>query len=124
VTNTPAYEVHETRTADGTRVREFVNPGGFAGEHHRLPDPRPPPRGHGIDRAAHPPRGPLAVGGDQLFTSTPSATVYPTLGAPLGALQLSSSTFDWGLPFFLGRSVFVLFETRSAGSTTGPAVGF
>jgi Protein of unknown function (DUF2844) len=24
----PAYEVHETRTADGTRVREFVNPGG------------------------------------------------------------------------------------------------
>jgi hypothetical protein len=28
VTTTPAYEVHETRTADGTRLREFVNPAG------------------------------------------------------------------------------------------------
>ena len=28
------------------------------------------------------------------------------------------------LPFFYGRSVFVLFESRSLGSTTGPAVGF
>ena len=28
VTTTATYEVHETRTADGTRLREFVNPGG------------------------------------------------------------------------------------------------
>jgi len=61
---------------------------------------------------------------DQLFTTAPSATVYPGLAAPIGDLQLSSSGFDWGLPFFFGRSVFVLFETRSAASTTGPAIGF
>jgi len=28
VTSTSAYEVHETRTPDGTRLREFVNAGG------------------------------------------------------------------------------------------------
>jgi Protein of unknown function (DUF3443) len=61
---------------------------------------------------------------DQLFTTAPTATVYPTLSGPLGNLQLSSSAFDWGLPFFFGRSVFLLFETRSAGSTMGPAIGF
>jgi hypothetical protein len=32
--------------------------------------------------------------------------------------------FDWGLPFFYGRSVFVLFESHTAGAITGPAVGF
>jgi hypothetical protein len=61
---------------------------------------------------------------DQLFANSPSASVYPGLAAPIGDPQLSSSGFDWGLPFFFGRSVFVLFETRSVGSTTGPAVGF
>ncbi len=61
---------------------------------------------------------------DQLFTSAPDAAVFPTLAGPLGDFQLPSGTFDWGMPFFYGRSVFVLFEGRSAGSITGPAVGF
>jgi hypothetical protein len=28
--------------------------------------------------------------------------------------------FDWGLPFFLGRTVFIALEGKSAGSTSGP----
>jgi hypothetical protein len=28
--------------------------------------------------------------------------------------------FDWGLPFFFGRSVFVAIEGKSAGGSTGP----
>jgi hypothetical protein len=62
---------------------------------------------------------------DDLFNSAPAdSAVFPTLAGPLGGLQVPSGTFDWGMPFFFGRSVFVLFERRSAGSTTGPAVGF
>lgn len=40
---------------------------------------------------------------DQLFMNT-SNFVFPTLGGSNG------TTFDWGLPFFFGRSVFVAFE--------------
>src|SRR5579864_1616199 len=45
---------------------------------------------------------------DQLFMNT-SNFVFPTLGGSNG------TTFDWGLPFFFGRSVFVAFE-QPAGS--------
>lgn len=51
-----------------------------------------------------------------------------------GALAISNlgATFDGGvqgpidlgLPFFFGRSVFVLFDQRTLAGTTGPAVGF
>ncbi|HTS80672.1 MAG TPA: DUF3443 family protein [Myxococcaceae bacterium] len=61
---------------------------------------------------------------DQLFTTAPDAAVFPSLAGPLGGLQLSTRTFDWGLPFFYGRSVFVVFEGRVGGTTTGPAIGF
>jgi hypothetical protein len=61
---------------------------------------------------------------EQVFNSAPNAAAFPTLGGPFGSLQLPSGTFDWGMSFFFGRSVFVVFETRSAGSVQGPAVGF
>jgi hypothetical protein len=35
-----------------------------------------------------------------------------------------NSSFDWGLPFFFNRSVFVLFEQNSASGTSGPASAF
>lgn len=53
--------------------------------------------------------------------------VLPGLAGPIGTLNLSgTSAFDWGLPFFYGRPVYVLFEGRSssASSTMGPAVAF
>jgi hypothetical protein len=59
---------------------------------------------------------------ENLFASADSA--YANLGGPDSVANAPTSSFDWGLPFFYGRPVFVLFETRTAGSTTGPAVGF
>jgi len=47
---------------------------------------------------------------DQLFSIT-SDFVFPTLGGP------NPNTFDWGLPFFFGRKVFVGFEPPAG---TGP----
>jgi hypothetical protein len=61
---------------------------------------------------------------DQLFQLL--ATAYPNLAGPSSApnSQNNATTFDWGLPFFFGRSVYVLFETETVNGTTGPAVGF
>ena len=36
----------------------------------------------------------------------------------------SSTTFDWGLPFFLGRNVFVVREGENVGGSTDPFVAF
>jgi Protein of unknown function (DUF3443) len=61
---------------------------------------------------------------DQLFLV--DATAYPNLAGPNIAPngQNNGTTFDWGLPFFFGRSVYVLFETATVNGTSGPAVGF
>ena len=37
---------------------------------------------------------------------------------------LGTGYFDWGLPFFYGRTVFVAIEGRAAGSATGPYFAF
>jgi hypothetical protein len=49
---------------------------------------------------------------------------FPTLAGPNAAPNGQSSSFDWGLPFFFGRSVYVLFEGSSVNSTSGPAIAF
>lgn len=49
----------------------------------------------------------------QLFSSGNNA-VFPSLGGP------NPSTFDWGLPFFLGRTVFVAIEGRQTPAGAGP----
>ena len=53
-----------------------------------------------------------------------NATAYPTLAGPNSGLGATSGSFDWGLPFFYGRKVYVLFENGAIGGTSGPAVGF
>lgn len=53
---------------------------------------------------------------DQLDKS--SNAVFPTLAGP----SLGGGEFDWGLPFFLGRSVYVGFEGRDSPLGTGPYV--
>ncbi len=43
----------------------------------------------------------------------------------LTAIQASSTApIIWGLPFFFGRSVYVLFSGQVVSSVTGPAIGF
>jgi hypothetical protein len=52
-------------------------------------------------------------GGNAAFNDlagSATSTTPPSLGP----------TFDWGLPFFYGRSVFVAFEGSAVGATAGP----
>jgi hypothetical protein len=37
---------------------------------------------------------------------------------------LDRTSFDWGLPFFFGRSVYTVIEGRSVGSLRGPFYAF
>jgi Protein of unknown function (DUF3443) len=57
-----------------------------------------------------------------LFTKYTSYNLLPSLAGPAGAL----ATFDWGLPFFYGRTTFEAFEnaTVSNVSSAGPWVGW
>lgn len=50
---------------------------------------------------------------DSLFSNR-GDFVFETLGGP------NPGTFDWGLPFFFGRSVFTAIEARSTPAGTGP----
>lgn len=59
---------------------------------------------------------------DALFSANPTFYVFDDLGAP--ALTGYTSSLDFGLPFFLGRTVFTAIEGRNAGGTTGPYVAF
>jgi hypothetical protein len=56
-----------------------------------------------------------------LFALPNLVTAYPTLGGPNSAANGVANSFDWGLPFFFGRTVYVLFENNTA---TGPAFAF
>jgi Protein of unknown function (DUF3443) len=51
-----------------------------------------------------------------------NAVVLPNLAGPTASN--AADVFDWGLPFFYGRSVYVAFEAGSAAGVAGPWVGF
>jgi hypothetical protein len=55
-----------------------------------------------------------------LVTGNPGFAVLGSLGAP----QISATAFDWGLPFFYGRSVYVAISGASTPAGTGPYVAF
>lgn len=54
---------------------------------------------------------------DTLFQANNYA--FSTLGG-----TLDSTSFDWGLPFFFGRSVYTVIEGRSVGTLPGPFYAF
>jgi hypothetical protein len=64
---------------------------------------------------------------DSLLSTSPSDAVFGTLAGPLGTYNTCSDgqgscTFEWGLPFFYGRSVYVAIDSFSSGvrnSTAG-----
>ena len=60
------------------------------------------------------------VNADSLFQSNPGNTAFNDLAG--GAAF--ASFFDWGLPFFFGRSVYTALEGVSAGGTVGPYVAY
>jgi hypothetical protein len=65
---------------------------------------------------------PFEIYNAQTLFSTDDAAL-PTLGANpdlLSSLSPYADSFDFGLPFFFGRNIYVAFEGRAAGGTTGP----
>jgi D-serine dehydratase len=59
---------------------------------------------------------------DQLFSIY--AAAFPNLAGVNAGTGVAPGSFDWGLPFFFNRTVYVLFAGQTVSGTTGPAVGF
>ena len=58
---------------------------------------------------------------ETLLSNEPNFAVFPGLAGPyIGA----TATFDWGLPFFLGRTVYSAVENATTAVGTGPYVAF
>ncbi len=55
---------------------------------------------------------------DSLFSASSPNFLLPDLGAP------NPGIFDWGLPFFFGRNVFVAIEGQSTPGGTGPYTAY
>jgi hypothetical protein len=57
---------------------------------------------------------------DQLFSANPTFNAFSNIAAP----NPDAASFAWGLPFFLGRSVYTAIETRSTPGGVGPYYAF
>ncbi len=55
-----------------------------------------------------------------LLQAQPTYNAFSNFGGPLG----DATAFDWGLPFFYGRSVYVAIEGQSTSGATGPYFAF
>ena len=67
----------------------------------------------------------INVANTQFLFGQPNASalnVFNDLGGP--ALAALPNSFDFGVPFFFGRSVFTAFEQRSTSAGTGPYFAF
>ncbi|MGH8337997.1 MAG: DUF3443 family protein, partial [Gammaproteobacteria bacterium] len=51
-----------------------------------------------------------------------NASVLPNLAGPI--FGAATDAFDWGLPFFYGRSIYVAFEAETSAGVPGPWIGF
>ncbi len=63
---------------------------------------------------------------ESLLVGSPTHQVFSGIGGTLSSGSLSSGYFDWGLPFHLGRSVYVGLEgtTANGGAITGPYAAY
>ena len=52
---------------------------------------------------------------DDLFNNNPNAFVFGQLAGPS-----TISSFDWGLPFFYGRNVYIAIYGRTTPAGNGP----
>jgi hypothetical protein len=55
-----------------------------------------------------------------LLQAQPTYNAFSNFGGPLG----DPTAFDWGLPFFYGRNVYVAIEGQSTTGATGPYFAF
>jgi hypothetical protein len=55
---------------------------------------------------------------DTLLNDNPTGTAFNNIGAPAGTGQ--QDVFDWGLPFFYGRTVYFAIESKTTSVGTGP----
>ena len=63
--------------------------------------------------------------GSSVFGGGASWSVYPTLAGPSGPASGGfAAPFDWGLPFFFGKNVFIGFEGRSSSLGSGTYFAF
>jgi hypothetical protein len=56
---------------------------------------------------------------DTVTQANPSAAAFSNLAGPMPCTA-SPCSFDWGLPFFYGRSVFTAIDGTTVGTTPGP----
>ena len=56
-----------------------------------------------------------------LGANDPSLVAFATLA---GTYSSSTDVFDWGLPFYFGRTVYMAFENATTSVDTGPYVAF
>jgi len=54
------------------------------------------------------------------YADSVTGSVSVDFGAPSG----DSTSFDWGLPFFFGRNVYVVPSGKTAAGQSGPFVAF
>ena len=57
---------------------------------------------------------------ERLFSTNPTAFAFSTLAGP----SSDTTAFDWGLPFFFGRRVFIGIEGQDTPLGTGPYIAF
>jgi Protein of unknown function (DUF3443) len=58
---------------------------------------------------------------ETLGANDPSLVAFPTLA---GTYPATTDTFDWGLPFYYGRTVYTAIENTMTAVGTGPYVAF
>jgi hypothetical protein len=61
---------------------------------------------------------------DYLRTNDGGNFALDDLGAPTSDFAHLSNAFDWGMPFFYGRTLFFMIEGFTAGSAAGPAYAY
>jgi len=58
---------------------------------------------------------------ETLGANEPSFVAFPTLA---GTYPTTTDAFDWGLPFYYGRTVYTAIENSTTAVGTGPYVAF
>ncbi len=61
---------------------------------------------------------------ETLSTANPTFAAFPMLSGPFPPTPSDPEPFDWGLPFFYGRTVVTAIEVHTTAVGTGPYVAF